>query len=118
MRVVELQVGADVDQQRALPAQALDLARGERCTSTPLDDERPAVEGDDLSKFGGWGGRPASVWATKRLLVAIRSSGEWPSSKPIVEETFWSMSGPPHSEPAQVAGPHLAGLAAATSSLS
>ena len=48
VRLVELQLGADVDEQRAGAAAPLDLARRERMRLDGLADQRAAVERDDV----------------------------------------------------------------------
>ena len=56
-------------------------------------------------KFGGWGGRLARRALDERVLVVLAAAASlWRRSKPIVEETFMSMPGPPHSEPPRCPG--------------
>ena len=50
VRLVELQLGAHVDDQRAVRAGLVDLARGERVRVDALDHERAAVERDDRAE--------------------------------------------------------------------
>ena len=58
-------------------------------------------------KLGGWGGSDAVARATKRSSSSSRSRSLCRRSKPIVDETFMSMPGPPHSEPPRWPGPDL-----------
>ena len=55
-------------------------------------------------KFGGCGPSFASASATKSSSSAIDSVGLFAFSKPIVEEIFMSMPGPPHIEPPRCPG--------------
>ncbi len=57
-----------------------------------------------FSKFGGCGGSPAIAFSTNASSSAIWSMGECSRSKPIVDETFRSMPGPPQSEPPRCPG--------------
>ena len=50
-------------------------------------------------KFGGCGPSLASASSTNSSSSVIDSVGLWAFSKPIVEEIFMSMPGPPHIEP-------------------
>jgi hypothetical protein len=50
--LVELDVGADVDDQRAGGAALIDLARGERQQLDARGHERPAVQVDDRLEVG------------------------------------------------------------------
>ena len=105
VRVVELELGADVDDQRAVLLRLLDLARRERVDVDRLDLRAGRGCAPTMfSKFGGWGGRPAIAFSTNASSSAIWSIGECWRSKPIVEETFRSMPGPPQSEPPRCPG--------------
>jgi hypothetical protein len=50
VRLVELQLGADVDEQRALGPPALELARGERVRLGAVLQQRAAVDVDDVAE--------------------------------------------------------------------
>ena len=94
----ELEVGAHVDQQRPL-APIRSTSRADRGRLDPGGEERPRLRATMSPKRGGCGPRPASARSTKPSSLASDRIGLWPSSKPIVDEIFWSMSGPPHIEP-------------------
>ena len=99
--VVELEVGAHVDDQRAALGLRCSTWRGvSGWTSTRLAAQRAAVEGDDrleVRRLRAERGRSSRARTRPRRRSA--SSALCARSKPIVEETFMSMPGPPHSEP-------------------
>ena len=105
VRVVELELGADVDEQRAVAARLLDLARRQRVHVDASTSERPAVERRRSPRSSAAAGRsPATAFSTNASSSSISSIGLCARSKPIVEETFMSIPGPPHSEPPRCPG--------------
>ena len=72
--------------------------------STPSVSSGPLLSSTIAVKFGGCGPSLASASSTNRSSSSIPSVGLWRRSKPIVEEIFRSMPGPPHIEPPRWAG--------------
>ena len=69
------------------------------CASTPSRSSGPRLMSTTAWKLGGCGGSDAVARATKRSSSLSCSRSLWRRSKPIVEETFMSIPGPPQSEP-------------------
>jgi len=69
VRVVELQVGADVDDQRHLPFLLLNLSRGQRLDLDGGSEERAAVERDDRLEVRGLGPERRGRRADELVLV-------------------------------------------------
>ena len=112
VRLVELQLGAHVDDERAVVLGLLDLARAERVRVDGLLDQRAAVERDDVLEVRRLGSERRGGLSTNSSSSATCSRSWLARSKPMVEETFRSMPGPPHSEPPRWPGPDLACRAA------
>ena len=68
-------------------------------------------------KFGGWGRSCAVAARTNASSSVSRSSSLWRRSNAIVELTFMSIAGPPHSEPPTWPG-HTSHSGGSASSLS
>ena len=78
----------------------LDLARRERQQLDPVGEQRAAVERHDrLGSSAAAGRARRAPPSTNSSSSAIASAGLWRRSKPIVEEIFMSIPGPPHIEP-------------------
>ena len=100
VRLVELEVGAHVDQQRALAALRSTWRGASGRSSTPAVSSGPRLSSTIALKFGGCGPSSASARSTKsssssivqQLVVA-----------PLVADrratTFMSIPGPPHIDP-------------------
>ena len=98
--LVELVVGARVDEQRAAGDRDLDRARAQRRRRPELLDQRAAVELDDVLDVR----RPVAEGGDRvggELVGGRRSETAWlwASSKPIVDEVRWSIPELPQSEP-------------------
>ena len=82
------------------PLADLELARGQRLRGRRRRPRSgPRLMPTIAWKFGGCGPSCDVVRATKRSSSVAPSSALCARSKPIVEETFMSIPGPPHSEP-------------------
>ena len=98
--LVELQLGADVDDERAARLRLLDLARGERVRVGAVDGSGPRLRATIARKFGGCGPRRGGARPRRTGRASpICSSGWRARSKPIVEAILRSIPGPPQSEP-------------------
>ena len=105
VRLVELERGADVHDERARALLQLELARGEDARRPPLASG-PAIDVDDRLEVRRLGGSARVARSTKRSSSSSPSSSLCRRSNPIVEETFMSIPGP-RTGAAQMPGPHL-----------
>ena len=74
------------------------------CGSAPSCSSGPRLTATMLRKFGGCGPSVDSAARTNSSSSSIASVALCARSKPIVEETFRSMPGPPHIEPPRCPG--------------
>ena len=104
VRLIELPLGADVDEQRAGASLPAPPDGGERMRLDGVADSSPRLSATMFSKFGGWGPRLASACSTKASSSVICRTSLCACSNPIVEETLRSMPGPPHIDPPRCPG--------------
>ena len=105
VRLVELQLGAHVDDERPVVLGLLDLARAERVRLDGLLDERAAVERDDVLEVRRLRAQRRRGPLDELVLVGdLQQRPGCARSNPMVEETLRSMPGPPHSEPPRCPG--------------
>ena len=99
MSLVERELPADVDDQRAVGLATLDLGRAELVRARMLASSGPRLIATIALKFGGCGPRPAVVRRTNTSASEICSSSLWRDSNAIVELIFMFIPGPPHIDP-------------------
>ena len=110
VRLVELQLGAHVDDQRAVRAGLLDLARRERVGVDALDHERAAVERDDRAEVRRLGAERGGRRGDELVAVADlqeRLAGALEADRRGDLQVHARAAA---ERAAEVAGPHLARL--------
>jgi hypothetical protein len=110
VRLVELQLGAHVHEQRSLTARLLDLTRRERVHVHALDDERPPVQLDDVREVRRLWTQGSDQPACELVLVGHAEHRRVPPLVPDRGGHLEVHPGATAERPAEVARPHLACL--------
>ena len=117
VRLVELEVRADVDEQRARArASARPGAARAACTSTPAVSSGPRLMSTIAWKFGGWGGSSAVARSTKRSSSSSAKQLVVPALVADRRGDLHVHAGPAAERAAEVPGPDLACRAARAAS--